>query len=78
MPPASGESAFWNLGAEVALSRAQADAMSRHREPSSDRLWVNAERTVMARLWASGTVEVAVRSHPSETWGPPFLLTEEK
>ncbi len=43
-----------------------------------DRLWVNAERTVLVRLWASGQVEVATRDATWETWRPPVYLTEEK
>jgi hypothetical protein len=42
-----------------------------------DRLWVNEERTVLVRFWASGVVEVATRAHPEETWGPPVYLYEE-
>ena len=43
------------------------------------RLWVNEERTVLVELWlATGTVTVALREHPSDTWGPPITLTEEK
>jgi hypothetical protein len=42
------------------------------------RLWVNEERTVFVRLWQTGTLEVATRDNPSETWGPPTVLTEEK
>ena len=41
------------------------------------RLFVNADRTVLVRVWNSGTVEVARRDHPSHTWGPPVYLTEE-
>jgi len=44
---------------------------------SGDRLWVNTERTVLVRLWESGTVEVATRDHPSDTWGPPMMLAPE-
>jgi hypothetical protein len=47
-------------------------------EPGHDRLWVNAERTVLVRLWASGKVEVATRETPAHTWGPPIYLDEEK
>lgn len=42
------------------------------------RLWVNAERTVLVRLWENGKVEVATREHASHTWGPPAYLEEEK
>lgn len=42
------------------------------------RLWVNEERTVLVRLWPSGTVEVATRDASWETWGPPITLAEEK
>ncbi len=43
----------------------------------TDRLWVNTERTMLVRLWDSGTVEVATRDHQADTWGPPVLLVEE-
>ena len=42
------------------------------------RLWVNPERTVLVRLWASGKVEVATRPTAEHTWGPPVYLAEEK
>ena len=43
------------------------------------RLWINYERTVLVRLWAtSGSVEVATREAPDHTWGPPVYLTEEQ
>jgi hypothetical protein len=41
------------------------------------RLWVNAERTVLVRLWENGKVEVATREHASHTWGPSASLEEE-
>lgn len=44
----------------------------------SYRLWVNEERTVLVRLWASGVVEVATRESPADTWGPPVTCEEEK
>ncbi len=47
-------------------------------QKQEDRLWVNDERTVLVRLWATGTVEVATREHPGQTWGPPKYLEEEK
>jgi hypothetical protein len=43
-----------------------------------DRIWVNAERTVLVRLWENGTVEVSTRKTPSHTWSPPVYLKEEK
>ena len=46
-------------------------------EPSY-RLWVDEKRTVMVRIWASGTVEVCRRDSAAHIWGPPVLLTEEK
>ena len=45
---------------------------------SVDRLWVNAERTVLVRLWEDGTIEVARRETPAHVWGPPVYLVEEK
>jgi hypothetical protein len=47
-------------------------------DSSPDRLWVNDDRTVLVRLWADGTVEVATRETPAHTWGPPVYLTEER
>lgn len=44
---------------------------------STYRLWVNAERTLLARVWASGMAEVATRETPEHTWGPPIFLSEE-
>jgi len=41
------------------------------------RIWVNATRTVFVRLWENGKVEVSIRDHPSDTWGPPVELDEE-
>jgi hypothetical protein len=45
--------------------------------PARDRLFVNDERTLLVRLWADGTCEVAVREASYHTWGPPTYLTEE-
>ena len=45
---------------------------------SDHKLYVNEERTVLVRVWDSGTVEVARRDDPSHTWGPPVYLKEEK
>ena len=42
------------------------------------RLWVNAQRTVMIEMWENGEVTVATREHPSDTWGPPITMREEK
>ena len=41
------------------------------------RLFVNEDRTIFVRIWDSGEAEMATRVHPSHTWGPPVLLTEE-
>jgi len=46
-------------------------------ESEKDRLFVNDQRTIFVRLWASGIVEVARREDPSHTWGPPVRCTEE-
>lgn len=46
--------------------------------PIRDVLYVNEERTVLVRIWASGTAEVARRDEPWHTWGPPVYLTEER
>ncbi len=42
------------------------------------RLWLNEERTVMVRIWESGTVEVATRETPDGSWGPPIRMVEDK
>ena len=42
------------------------------------KLWVNKERTVLVRFWSDGQVEVALRDHSSDTWGPPIWVTEER
>lgn len=42
------------------------------------RLWVNADRTTLVRMWDSGKVEVATRKSSEHTWGPPVALEEEK
>jgi hypothetical protein len=39
---------------------------------------VNAERTVLVRLYSNGKVEVATRETPAHTWGPPVYLEEER
>ena len=36
-----------------------------------------AERTVLVRLWKSGTVEVATRDDQGDIWSPPVYLKEE-
>ena len=41
------------------------------------RLWINKERTVFVRLWKDGSMEVATREEPWDTWGPPVDLKEE-
>jgi hypothetical protein len=42
------------------------------------RLWVNEARTIKIEQWDDGTCTVAVREHPSHTWGPPVTMSEEK
>lgn len=41
------------------------------------KLWVNAERTVLVRLWDNGSMEVATRPDPGASWGPPVTVIEE-
>ena len=43
----------------------------------SYRIWINASRTVLMRLWDDDRVEIARRDNGWETWGPPEYLTEE-
>ena len=44
-------------------------------EPAPYRLWINAERTVLVRVWQlNEQMEVAFREHPDDTWGPPVRL----
>ena len=45
---------------------------------SAYRLWVNPERTVLVRLWATGTAEVAFRDDRGGVWGPAHELEEER
>lgn len=42
------------------------------------RLWVSEDRCTRMELWSNGAALVALRSHPSEVWGPPIVLTEEE
>jgi hypothetical protein len=45
--------------------------------PENYRLWVNAEKTVLVRMWKNGVVEVSTRKHESDSWGPPIVVWEE-
>ena len=40
------------------------------------RLWVNAERTVLVRIWPDGHAEIALRDTSDHIWGPPIPITE--
>ena len=42
------------------------------------RVYVNDDRTVLVRMWASGEIEVARREFPGDIWGAPQVLKEEK
>jgi hypothetical protein len=42
------------------------------------RLFVNAERTVLVRLWNTGEAEVCTRESDAHIWGPPLLVQEEE
>lgn len=42
------------------------------------RLFVNAERTVLVRVWENGVAEVATRPDPGAVWGPPIILLNEE
>jgi hypothetical protein len=57
-----------------------ADDVDRQPLPSDPayRLWVNLDRTVLVRLWATGLLEVCTRDQDGATWGPPTELEEEK
>jgi hypothetical protein len=44
---------------------------------SDYRLWVNADRTVLVRMWSNGEVEVCVRENPDAVWGPPVRVVED-
>ena len=48
----------------------------KHTDPGY-RLWISEDHCQLVRLWADGTVEVAVRDDPGSTWGPPATLKEE-
>ena len=52
--------------------------MNRETAPPDDELYVNAERTVLVRIWENGTVEVATRETPAHTWGPPVVCEPER
>ena len=45
--------------------------------PLTHELYVNDERTVLARVWSNGTVEVATREETWHTWEPPVYLRRE-
>jgi len=66
-----------NLSA-LPIDGREAPLHARPDEEARDRLWVNDEGTVLVRLWASGTVEVATRDEPGDIWGPPVYLKEER
>lgn len=40
-------------------------------------LYVNAERTVLVRLYLNGTMEVATRDEAGAIWGPPVEVKPE-
>jgi hypothetical protein len=46
--------------------------------PTDPQLFVNEARTVLVRSWASGRVEVALRSHTHDLWGAPVELELER
>ena len=45
--------------------------------PKEQQLYVNEERTVLARFWGDGTGEVATRDDSSAIWGPPTTVRLE-
>lgn len=68
------------LQARTFLERflSELDGTTPERRGQGYRLWVNRERTVLARVWlGSGIAEVATRDDPSDTWGPPTRLLQE-
>jgi hypothetical protein len=42
------------------------------------RLWVSEDKLTLVRLWPDGSCEVATRTHPDHSWGPPTKLAEEQ
>ena len=42
------------------------------------RLWIDADRLILLRVWGDGTMELATREQPEGTWGPPVRLHEEE
>ena len=54
----------------------------------SQRIWVSDDRRTLLTIWYDtpsdyivgkpANVTVAYRGHPSQTWGPPIMLIEEK
>lgn len=60
--------------------RAGSDMGAAVRMPESPRpyrLFVNADRTHLVRVWAEGRVEVSTRSEAGAIWGPPVVVKEE-
>jgi hypothetical protein len=41
-------------------------------------LYVNADSTVLVRIWEDGRVEVSTRSDPGAIWGPPIQVIQER
>lgn len=44
----------------------------------SYRLFVDADRNTMVRLWSDGQMEYATRESEDSIWGPPLPLYEER
>ena len=42
------------------------------KDTSTHELYVNRDRTVLARVWDNGTVEVATREDTDAVWDPPI------
>jgi hypothetical protein len=55
-----------------------AEKLNASRPKRNYRLFVNEASTVLVTIWHNGSAEVARRDHPSDVWGPPIVLKEEK
>lgn len=62
---------------EVEVERLRAVIAELETADRDPRLFVNDERTVLV-VMSGGAVSVATRDHPSDTWGPPTYLTDER
>jgi hypothetical protein len=67
---------FMRLKSGQPTARAYAPDM--HVDEYSYRLYVDARRSLLVRVYGDGRVEAAVRPSAEYTWGPPIELREER